>query len=65
MRKYVYTLEIKEGKDEFWEDIRNKNMTGCEELSNLLEELLYEGGFITNGEYKNCSLVLNQYSNKN
>lgn len=64
MRKYLFELEIEEGQDEFWEEIQNKSSTGCEEVVNLIEELLWEGGLVTKGENKNCELNLVRYSNK-
>ena len=60
MRKYEYKLEIVEGSDEFWESL---NGTGCEQLTELIEQCLFEIGFLVNNEDSPNKLTLVRYSN--
>ena len=67
MRKYEYKLEIVEssdefceGSNEFWESLQG---TGCEKITDLLEECLFETGFLVNNEDSPNKLTLVSYSN--
>ena len=60
MRKYEYKLEIVEGSDDFWESLQG---TGCEKITELLEECLFETGFLVNHEDSPNKLTLVRYSN--
>jgi len=42
MREYVIELAIYEGRDEFWESIKN---TGCDEVVDLVSDLMESQGF--------------------
>ena len=47
MKKYLVTLEIEEGSDEFWEE-----SPSLKEISNAIEDTLYFGGWT--GNYNQC-----------
>lgn len=36
MKRYVFELVIEEGNDEFWEDIINRGVTGCDEVISVV-----------------------------
>ena len=55
MKTYTFMLTIKEGNDEFWENIENR--PGCAELANLLSTMLADYGFHAD----NSSLELVRY----
>lgn len=58
MKKYKFEVIINEGGDEFWESINNKS--GCDEVTDLLEECLKDKGFIINDD---CFISLISYEN--
>ncbi len=43
MKRYVITVEIEEGSDEFWEGLSGK--TGCDEVTAEVRAALDERGF--------------------
>lgn len=59
MRRYTFKLVINEGSDEFWDDIRNRQLTGCEEVKELIDEALFAVGL----DIDNCSITLEKYEN--
>ncbi len=40
MKTYKFELIIKEQSDEFWEDITKDNKSGCDEIIELVNEIL-------------------------
>lgn len=44
MKQYTFELIIKEGNDEFWEELIEKDETGCDEIKWMLIDLLNEVG---------------------
>lgn len=58
MRTYEYQLIINESCDEFWEELTG---TGCEEVTSLIEEALFEAGFLVNSEETKNKLILTRY----
>ena len=38
MKTYTFKLVITEGSDEFWEDLNERGVTGCEELQQMIED---------------------------
>jgi hypothetical protein len=44
MKQYTFELIIKEGNDEFWEELIEKNLTGCDEIKTLTEDFLNDVG---------------------
>lgn len=62
MKKYVYKLEIVEGSDGFFESL-SLNGTGCEQLTELLEQCLFEYLPNLNRENSKNRLTLVRYSN--
>lgn len=40
MKKYTFQVVIEEGSDEFWEEIYNKGITGCDQVKELVEDFL-------------------------
>ena len=58
MRKYTFKLTILEIDDEFWEGIRKKKSTGCDELTEELRAILEGYGFY------DSHLVLEEFHDK-
>ncbi len=50
MKKYKFELVIKEGNDEFWEEV-NESTTGCDIVYEQIETILANYGFITKTKY--------------
>jgi hypothetical protein len=66
MKTYTFELVIKEGNDEFWEEISNKNVSGCEEVEDLVADALASVGFYTDNDIDaaaNTSLKLINFNN--
>jgi len=61
MKKYTFKLIVCEGDDEFWEDINNRKVTGCEDVTEVLKEVLASHGFYMNYEFSNDELILEKY----
>lgn len=62
MKRYEFNLVIKEGNDEFWEEIEKDGTTGCEEVTALIKQCLAEQGFYP-GEQE-CELHLMSFTNE-
>ena len=45
MKRYVWTITLPEGSDEFWEGLNRDGQTGVDELTNELREHLPQGWF--------------------
>ena len=58
MKKYTFELTIYEGRDHFWNNIKN---TGCDEVGEMISNLLAGIDFETDGKYKNCDLALKKF----
>jgi hypothetical protein len=57
----TYTFKWEES-DEFWESLTG---TGCDQVYEWIKDLLETGGGLqTDGDYKNCDLVLTDFSAK-
>ena len=52
----VYTLEvvIQEGSDEFWEGIEQRGGTGCDEVAQMVRDVLFDAGF----QEPDCTVTL-------
>lgn len=58
MKKYLFEIEITEGSDEFWEEIKD---TGCDEVKDLLSRMMSDYGFF-DGE--NCTIKLKSFKDE-
>ena len=58
MKTYTFEVIVREGDDEFWENIKG---TGCDEVFTLLDNLLFNGGFSYGDD---CGLKLVKYEDK-
>jgi len=45
MRKYTLTVEILEGSDEFWEELRDTGSTGADDITSMVRDALVVHGF--------------------
>ena len=64
MKQYEFKIIIREGNDEFWEDINNRKVTGCEEVTEALKQALWSQGFDPEGEDNDGDvLTLVSYNN--
>ena len=45
MKTYVFEIKIQEGSDEFWEEIEASRKTGCDEVTEVVQEMLDGTGF--------------------
>lgn len=45
MKRFVFEITVVEGNDEFWEDLTARNVSGCDEILESLEESLRDSGF--------------------
>jgi hypothetical protein len=56
MKKYTLEVVIEEGNDEYWEDLLNQNVTGCDEMIKYVKESLFDW---------NPKITLIKFENKN
>jgi hypothetical protein len=45
MRKYTFSVEIFEGSDEFWEELRTTGSSGADDITSMVKEALAIHGF--------------------
>ena len=62
MKTYTFKLVVSEGNDEFWEDIEKRNVTGCEEVKELITQALWSHGIYVD-KNKQTSLILKKFKN--
>lgn len=58
MKKYTFEIRIEEGSDEFWEELDGAGSTGCDELLDMILDLLFPTGLQT------AEVKLTSYTNK-
>lgn len=58
MKTYTFELIVKEGSDEFWEEIKG---SGCDDVFDLVSRGLQGTGLYTGD---NCFLKLTQYNDE-
>ncbi len=59
MRQYKFELILEEGNDEFWESLGNKS--GCDEVREMLTDMLAQQGFYPDMDNPNCTLTLIEF----
>lgn len=57
MKKYTFQVVIEEGSDEFWDEINNKGITGCDQVLELVEDALDANGLFNGKNDSNIKLV--------
>ena len=57
MKKYIFELVVHEGNDEFWEELEEKNKTGCDEVAQEIKELIESSGAWHAGDNYELRLV--------
>jgi hypothetical protein len=45
-KTYTFQIVIQEGNDEFWEELNQKDSTGCDELLKEMKAMLAESGIL-------------------
>ena len=61
MKEYTVKVVIREGNDEFWEELNDKNETGCDDVRGLVDTAL--AGVGLNNGY-DCSVKLTKFEDK-
>lgn len=59
MKRYTLEVIIDEGYDEWWEEISNNNLSGCDEIRKAVRDALFDVGFQTN-----CKVNLVKYESE-
>jgi len=57
MKRYTFEIVIKEGNDEFWEELERENKTGCDEIMGELKGLIESSGAFHDGDNFEIRLV--------
>jgi len=57
MKVYTLKVVIKEGYDEWWEEITKNNKSGSDEVRKAVDDALFDIGF-----QENCTVTLERYS---
>ena len=57
-KSYTFEITIIEGNDEFWEEINEKGITGCDEVKESIETCLQTQGYYAGD---NCSVILKKF----
>ena len=59
MKQYTFEITIKEGNDEFWEEIKG---SGCSEVTELVKIAFANQGMFFDGE--NCEIKLKSFKDE-
>ena len=57
MKVYTLAVVIQEGSDEFWEGIEKRGGTGCDEVVQMVRDVLFDAGF----QEPDCTVTLQQF----
>ena len=61
MKTYTFEVVIHEGNDEFWEEINEQNVTGCEAVKNIIDVALSQHGLF---DGDNCEIKLKKFEDE-
>jgi hypothetical protein len=63
MKKYTIEVVIVEGSDEFWDDINERNVSGCDEVLDMVKQQLTGIGinFEYDGHPLSSSIKVSRY----
>ncbi len=59
-KRYTLSVEISEGNDEFWDEVRAKGITGADEVLQTIKDALANLGFTEPG----CSVRLTKFEER-
>lgn len=64
MKTFKFEVTIREGNDEFWEELKDKS--GCDEVLEILKNALAQYGFLTPDVYEHadCEIKLLEYKDE-
>ena len=57
MKVYTLAVVIQEGCDEFWEGIEKRGGTGCDEVAQMVRDILFDAGL----QPPDCTVTLQQF----
>ena len=57
MKVYTLVVVIQEGSDEFWEGIEQRGGTGCDEVAQMVRDILFDAGL----QPPDCTVTLQQF----
>ena len=57
MKVYTLAVVIQEGCDEFWEGIEQRGSTGCNEVVQMVRDILFDAGL----QPPDCTVTLQQF----